>query len=342
MACGVLLMVSSLSAQDIHFSQFYMSPLNLNPALTGVMNCNIRMTANYRSQYASILKSNAYKTYNFSYDQRIPVGRFDYFGVGATMWGDVAGELDFGMLTGKISMSYSKRVGGYRQTSHYLALGAEGGIIQYGVNYQNSRFGNQHDGEGQWDGNIPSNETLERDRFIVGDISAGLLWFSVLDKENSFYMGMAMSHLNRANVSFDDTQVEPLYTKFTVHGGGDFALTQRLGLVPNIVTFIQGPDNEVNLGLAAKFRLGKSRLNYQAFQIGPWVRLSNELDRRFVGESIILAARFDYNKFALGFNYDININELTPATNNNGAFEFSLQYKICPPERRGVYCPTNF
>ena len=36
------------SAQDIHFSQFYMAPLDLNPALTGVMNCNQRLSANYR------------------------------------------------------------------------------------------------------------------------------------------------------------------------------------------------------------------------------------------------------------------------------------------------------
>ena len=40
------LVVSSAMAQDIHFSQFYSSPLNLNPALTGVMNCNQRVVAN--------------------------------------------------------------------------------------------------------------------------------------------------------------------------------------------------------------------------------------------------------------------------------------------------------
>lgn len=64
------------------FFRFYMSPLNLNPALTGVMNCNMRVVGNYRNQYASILKSNAFNTYSVSYDQKIPVGRYDYFGVG--------------------------------------------------------------------------------------------------------------------------------------------------------------------------------------------------------------------------------------------------------------------
>lgn len=89
-AVGICL-AGLVSAQDIHFSQFYMSPLNLNPALTGVMNCNMRVVGNYRNQYASILKSNAFNTYSVSYDQKIPVGRYDYFGVGGTLWGDKAG-----------------------------------------------------------------------------------------------------------------------------------------------------------------------------------------------------------------------------------------------------------
>ncbi len=96
-AVGICL-AGLVSAQDIHFSQFYMSPLNLNPALTGVMNCNMRVVGNYRNQYASILKSNAFNTYSVSYDQKIPVGRYDYFGVGGTLWGDKAGSAGFGTV----------------------------------------------------------------------------------------------------------------------------------------------------------------------------------------------------------------------------------------------------
>ena len=55
----MMLAAVAVQAQDIHFSQFYQSPLNLNPALTGVMNCNHRIVANYRNQWASVLKSNA-------------------------------------------------------------------------------------------------------------------------------------------------------------------------------------------------------------------------------------------------------------------------------------------
>ena len=62
-------------AQDIHFSQFYMSPLNLNPAMTGVMNCTQRFVANYRNQWASVLKADAYTTYSVSYDQKLSAVR---------------------------------------------------------------------------------------------------------------------------------------------------------------------------------------------------------------------------------------------------------------------------
>lgn len=114
--------------------------------MTGVMNCNIRLVANYRNQWASVLRSNAYNTYSVSYDQRIPVGRYDYFGVGGTFWGDRAGEANFSTLTGKLSASYSKRMGGYRSQANYLVVGAEAGVAQRSIDFLKLRWGLQHDG----------------------------------------------------------------------------------------------------------------------------------------------------------------------------------------------------
>src|SRR5438067_13574700 len=54
-------------AQDIHYSQFYASPLTLNPALTGVNECNYRANAMYRNQWSSV-SSNPYQTPSVSFD----------------------------------------------------------------------------------------------------------------------------------------------------------------------------------------------------------------------------------------------------------------------------------
>lgn len=349
----------SLSAQDIHFSQFYLSPLNLNPALTGVMNCNIRLTANYRNQWASVLKENAYNTYSVSYDQKIAVGRYDNFGVGATFWGDKAGEASFATTTGKISLSYAKRMGGGRGSSHYLVFGAEGGLAQRSLDFLKLRWGNQIQagiaaGTTTNDDfmNLNSGEdgNFNDDNFLFGDVGAGLLWFSVFDENNNLFIGGAFHHLNQANQSFflenpgtgDDTRAEEfLYSRWTAHAGGEFEVTNKIGLVPGIIFMKQGPSLQINSGTSLKFRLGsRSARTQQAFHIGAWVRISNKVDSGVLSDAAILSTRFDYNQFTIGFSYDINVSALKPASNGNGSFEFAMAYKFCNLQKRGVYCPN--
>lgn len=339
--CFAVLGSFALNAQDIHFSQFYMSPLNLNPALTGVMNCNVRLVANYRNQWASVLKSNAFKTYSVSYDQRIPVGRYDYFGVGASFWGDKAGELDFATLQGRLSLAYSKKMGGYRSKSHYLVLGADVGVTQRSVALHKARYGTQHNGNGGYDGTLPTFENFNDDNLLYPDLSAGLLWFSVFDEDNNLYFGASYGHLNRADVSFDSNTIEEaIYSKFTIHAGGEFMIADRVGLVPSAIVLMQGPSFELNAGTNLKFLLGGSKRTNQSFQAGAYLRLSNHFDKAMTADAVILNTRFDYNDFSIGFSYDINVSSLRPASNANGAFEFALMYKICGPQRRGVYCPN--
>ena len=339
--CFAFLLSFSASAQDIHFSQFYMSPLNLNPAMTGVMNCNSRIAVNYRSQWGSILGSNAFQTYSVSYDQRIAVGRSDFFGIGGTFWGDRAGTADFATTTGKVALSYSKKMGGSRKFGNYLVAGVEGGAAQRSVNFLELRWGTQHDGAGSFDGSLASGENgFDRDQFLFADLAAGLLWFMVFDENNSLYAGGAFHHLNRADQSFNSEAEDLLYSRYTVHAGGEFLLNPRFGLVPGIIVMNQGPSFQVNAGTNVKFLLASGRNSIaQSFQVGLWTRISNRLDDSVLTDALILSTRFDYENFALGFSYDINTSSLNQASEGNGGFELSLQYKICGNQRRGVYCP---
>ncbi len=327
----------AVNAQDIHFSQFYMSPLNLNPAMTGVMNCNHRLTANYRNQWSSVLKQNAYNTYSASYDQKMTTGRYDYFGIGGTFWGDKAGASEFATIQARLSGSYAKKMGGNRRKAHYLVVGADFGASNRSINSQQLLWPSQND-NGQPNPSLPGG-IINDQSFVFLDMSAGLLWFSVFDENNNFYFGTAFSHLNRANVSFNNANI-PLYSKLTAHFGGEFEVAPRVSMLPGVVTFFQGPSFQVNLGNSFKFLLGNSRRYNQAFQLGAWARVSNKLNSGKLMDAIILSTRFDYEQFTLGFSYDINTSSLSQATNGNGAFEFSLLYKICGPERRGVYCPN--
>jgi len=339
---GILMLLlgsASLRAQDIHFTQFYMSPLNLNPALTGVNNCKTRLIANYRNQWSAVLAANAYNTYSVSYDQKIPVGREDYFGIGGTLWGDVAGESRFGTTSGRISFSYSKKMGGYRKKASYLVLGADAGLAQRSISDGDLRWPTQITAAG-FDPRINPNEPGFTDlNFIYPDLSAGLLWFSVIDNYTNWYVGAAIAHLNRPNVSFlGDTPVN-LYSRYTVHAGLQMPIARKVSLLPFGVYMAQGPHRTLNAGTNVRFAMGPSRTSNQSFELGAWYRLGNKVPSGLHSDAVIISTRFNYEEFGIGFSYDMNISGLRQASPANGAFEFSLVYNICGPESRGVYCP---
>ena len=323
-------------AQDIHFSQFYESPLNLNPAMTGVMNCNTRFIANFRNQWASVLGANAYNTYSVSYDKKLAVGRTDYFGIGGSLWGDVAGESRFGSTSGRFSMSYSKKMGGQRRTSHYMVLGADAALNQRRIKPGDLRWPTQITANG-FDPTLPSNEIINDYDFLFADISAGALWFSVLDEGTNFYIGAAITHLNQPNVSFFDDEVS-LFTRTTIHAGGQFPIANKISLLPYGIVMMQGKQREINIGTSVRFKLGPSRLSEQSWQIGGWYRIANQ-EEGLISDAMIFSTRFSYEQFGVGFSYDLNVSELRAGGAGNGAFELSLSYVICGPENRGVYCP---
>ncbi len=342
---SLLAISMSVTAQDIHFSQFYLSPMNLNPAMTGVMNSGSRVTLNYRNQWASILKSNAFSTYSAGYERKVAIGRNDYFGIGGTLWGDRAGEADFTIAQGKLALSYAKKMGGGRKTPSYLVVGVEAGITQESLDFTKLRWGNQHDGAGGFDSGIQSGEVFEVDNVIYPDFNAGLLWFSVLSETANVYIGAAYSHLNEAKVSFlttsDNGSIEgrELLPKYTIHAGGEMMFTDKIGITPGIVVFDQGPHFEMNVGSSVKYVLRKSRQGYQAFSAGVWVRMANKLDDGTHMDAVIASLRFDYNDTTIGFSYDVNTSELKAASNSNGGFELALQYNLAGADKRGVYCP---
>ncbi len=334
-----ILTVTSVSGQDIHFSQFYMSPLTLNPALTGVMNCNTRIVGNYRNQWASVLGREAYNTYSISYDQKLPVGRYDYFGFGGNVWTDVAGSLDFQTLTLKLSGAYSRRVGGDRRKSHHVVIGAEAGASQRSIDYTNARWPIQVT-DGEYNPDIPSGEIDLPDNFLFGDVGVGVLWFSVLRKNTNFYIGGAFNHLNGANLSFyRPDAVEKYYTKSVLHFGGEFPMGGgNVSLVPGGVFFKQGPSLEINVGNSFRFNLDNGGED-QSFQFGAWMRLARHFEKPLLVDAAILSTRFDYGNWGIGFSYDINLSSLSAESRGNGGFEFSMIYLVCGPQNRGVYCP---
>src|SRR5215213_1481313 len=115
-------------AQDPNFSQFFASPLTLNPALTGKFDGVYRVAGNYRNQWPTI--NNAFTTATVSLDagilrNRIP--EFDQFGVGVMAFVDQSGN---GVLKNNyfaLSTAYHKALD--ENGFHQLGLGFQGTYV---------------------------------------------------------------------------------------------------------------------------------------------------------------------------------------------------------------------
>ena len=117
---------ASTNAQDPHFSQFFASPLTLNPAFTGKFDGQWRLAVNHRDQWPSIPK--AYVTTSGSFDfgimkDKLPAG--DVFGIGISGLSDASANDQLKLNYGSLSVSYHKALDedynrAYKDISEFL------------------------------------------------------------------------------------------------------------------------------------------------------------------------------------------------------------------------------
>ncbi|MEN9002702.1 MAG: type IX secretion system membrane protein PorP/SprF, partial [Flavobacteriales bacterium] len=91
-------------AQDIHFSQFYNSPLNLNPALAGNFDGNYRFAGNYRNQWNSV--TIPFATFSMSADAKDVMGKKNV-GAGIIFNNDNTGDSRFRTTVLNVVGSYA-------------------------------------------------------------------------------------------------------------------------------------------------------------------------------------------------------------------------------------------
>ena len=339
----LILGISSLKAQDIHFSQFYASPMNMNPATTGVIGCDMRFSAIYRNQWASVMGNKAFNTFSAGFDMRRPVGRWDYYGVGLNLWADKAGTSSFSSMSVSLNGSFMKRLGGRRSNDMYLSAGGSLGFSQKSIKTLNLQFGSQWNGDA-FDGSLSTGENFAGwdTRVTYGDISGGLYWWMGLDKKNksNVYGGIAFHHLTKANQAFTSRGFDPLFMKTTINAGGEFRMSKKLAMSPNVVMMFQGPSAQVNMGASLRFLFNK-RDDSQSFEIGPWYRIVSSPTGAIASDAAVIMTRLRYGGSAFGISYDINVSRLNPASRGNGGFELSYVFIFCGNgKNRPMACPT--
>jgi type IX secretion system PorP/SprF family membrane protein len=341
-AIGLILSLAALlfqptaaHAQDPGFSQFFASPMTLNPALTGKFNGVVRVAGNYRNQWPAI--NNAFITSTASVDAPILTGRLpenDVWGIGAMAMTDktASGILNDNYFAFSTAYHKSLDVDGY----HQIGVGFQGTYGSQSLDGTRLTF---EDGL-QLDGTFlrsPS-EAINSEFVSVHyfDIGLGALYNATTNGNNNYYFGASAYHLNHPKVSFLGVDTINIPVRLTFHGGGFFPIAGSAstiyvsGLVNN-----QAGSREYVMGGAWMVAASTDETNPVNFYAGLWGRFTNNTT-----DALIPYVGLDYSDFSLGVTYDVNISSLQTASQNRGGVEISLIYiKKKSSGQRAIPCP---
>lgn len=311
-----LLCISSSSAQDIHFSQFPYSPLNLNPAYTGAFDGDLRFTSLFRNQWKSVTVP--YKTFSGSFDMAIDIlnSFSDRLSAGVVINSDKSGDGNFGTLQTSLSIAYTKSLNS--DSTSFATGGIQFGGVQRSIDFSQLYFDNQYNG----DVFIPSasnGENFSDSKFIYFDLSAGLSYHYIPAENFDIGAGVSLQHINQPMQSFYDNKNVDLFQKLSIDINSKVKVHEQVDLLPAVLFMNQGEFRELTLGSNVRFRFKQNKGKAFALYAGIFARTK---------DALIPTIGLDYNYLHAGVSYDINTSDLDRASDGKGGFEFSLVYII--------------
>ena len=331
---AVLASTTLANSQDLHFSQFFRSPLNTNPANTGfIPEGDYRLGMNYRDQWSSVM-SVPYKTMSAFGDVQVRRNNSEngWLGLGGMILRDVAGS---GNLTStKVfgSVAYHQTLG----YSSLLSLGFNAGWANKQINASNLKFPDQFDGN-FFDNKLPTGAILDRNNISYLDLHVGMNYAYFPTTSVYVNAGFSAQHVNRPNESFfmnqgekSASQVPVRYTGFL---NGSFKLNESWIINPNIYYSRQTSLFEAVGGINAMYNLSGE---------GDYVLMGGIYYRH--KEALIPMIGLGLKDYTFAFTYDATISSLKTFNGTRGAFEFSLikegVFDSYNGNRRQSMCPS--
>ena len=319
-----------LQAQDPQFTQFFASPLTLNPALTGAFDGTYRVGAIYRDQWRNVLE-NPYQTYSTSVDLRFGINKYkrgrsnDFAAIGLLFFADKISALDFNTNQIALSAAYHKSLNA--RNTQFLTLGLQGSVNQRSINYEDLYFSDQFNGVDNY--TDISGEELPANNFAFADFSVGLNYSVQPARNTGFFFGLAMHHFLSPPISFydpeeDGTPENKLFPKYSAQFSMQLPIGERVQILPRALAAVQGPHFVGNAGTNFRFLLSNN--GGLALHLGSWLRpVWNENDV-FGLDAVVGMVGLEYSNVLFGVSYDAHLTDLNNSRQGQGALEISIAY----------------
>jgi type IX secretion system PorP/SprF family membrane protein len=308
-------------AQDPQFTQFYASPLYMNPAFAGATP-HFRFSAIYRNQWPNV--PGAYQAFQAGLDYN-----WDYYdsGVGVLLSQNRVGGPRLVNTAANFFYSYQIRI----NQSWAARLGLNAGIGFTSIDLSRLTFEDQLLTGG------PTAEALAQRPLISPHFSFGGTVYS-----RQFWFGAAAHNLLRPPASFLSPDERQPY-RFTVQTGVKLPLDgqgsdSKVSLSPAALYQAQGIYDQLDLGV---------NFFYEPVIMGIWYR-GIPIQRNIRGnpnhDMLAGLVGLKFGNWTVSYSYDITFSTLN---NSGGAHEVSLVYAPAYDQRRKrgtkhIVCPMNF
>ena len=330
----MLLALLQAHAQDLHFSQWFNSPLTTNPANTGfIPDADFRLGANYRDQWSPVMAV-PYRTMSIWGDAQVFRNRIEngWMGIGGVILRDDAGSGTLTSTEAYGSVAYHQMLG----YSSLLTAGFNAGFINKRINTSQLKFPDQFDGH-FFDAQLPTSVVIDQPNVTYFDMQIGLNYAYFPTNKMYLNAGFSVQHINRARESFFstdpagfDSRIPRRYIGFVNASikASDQVIINPMGYYTSMAN-----SSEAVLGMNAQYNL-KDDGDQQVIG-GLYYR---------AGDAIIPMIGFIYKNIKLTFTYDVTTSALKHYDGGFGAYEFALTsqgfYNEYNGNRRQSLCPS--
>lgn len=318
-----------LHAQDLHFSQFFNSPLTTNPANTGfIPDADYRLGASYRNQWSSIMAV-PYKTITAFADAQVFRDRLEngWLGLGGVILNDKAGSGSLQSTKVYGSVAYHQMLG----LSSLLSAGFNLGWANKRIDPTALKFPDQFDGH-FFDNTLPTEVVLTNTSVSYFDMQVGMNYAYFPTEDIYINAGYSIHHVNKPKESFFDKKDidAAIPMRHIAFANALLKVNDNLIVNPNIYFTTQAKAIDLMGGLNANYNLANQ--GEKQLIAGLYYRYQ---------DAVIPMLGLEVNNIRFTFSYDITLSSLRNYNNYRGASEFNLIKKGFFPQNtdRQALCP---
>lgn len=338
----------TVSAQDLHFSQYYASPLTLNPALCGKFDGVARVDGIYRGQYFGLSQSGSiFRTPAISLDFSLFKDKMkgNALGVGISVVNDMqtstatdgsGGVGKIGTTSIALELAYTIQLN--KKKSMQLSVGFEPSVTIKNTS-GNYEYPQAFNSQLVYQTGSPYNESFTQPKKTYFNFAYGLFFNHKPIEKLTYFLGFSMNNVIRpqTDVIAINNPIGQLNFLYILHGGLEITMAPKWTLIPGFLYQNEAKANEANAGITLGYdvmdRDNSNGVRQKAtIYLGLWNRMGNDVGSAFQYRNITPKLGLDYRGFRVDFAYDISVGNIAtdakpvPGIYRPQAYELSVSY----------------